>query len=209
MNLPNKNRPFLLALLAIVGITSQYFCSQPAPTPGSDATPAKTQISEEEIINKGKYYVTMAGCNDCHTPKIMTPAGPELDTTRILSGHPAGSPMIPITYDATKPGNWMLAAPDLTSWVGPWGISFTANLTPDPVTGLGSWTPEVFIKTLRTGKHLGQPGGRQILPPMPWQMYAQLTDEDLTMIFTYLQTIPAIKNQVPVPVPPNEVMKKK
>lgn len=199
----------MLALLAAVAISSHYFCSQPAPNPGTDASPVKKQLSEEEMLAKGKTYVTMGGCNDCHTPKIMTPAGPELDTTRLLSGHLAGSPIPPITYDATKPGNWILAAPDLTSWVGPWGISFTANLTPDETTGLGAWTAEVFIKTIRTGKHLGQAGGRQILPPMPWQMFSKLSDEDLTLIFTYLQSIPTIKNQVPAPIPPNEVMKKK
>ena len=44
--------------------------------------------------------------------------------------------------------------------------------------------------------------GRQILPPMPWPVYGQMTDEDLGAIFAYLQTVPAISNRVPEPVPP-------
>jgi hypothetical protein len=51
---------------------------------------------------------------------------------------------------------------NLTAWVGPWGISFAANLTPDVATGLGRWTVEKFIQTMRTGKHLGV--GRPLLP---------------------------------------------
>ena len=55
-----------------------------------------------------------------------------------------------------------------TAWAGPWGVSFTANLTPDKETGLGDWTEEMFIKTMRTGLHQGK--GRPILPPMPYFM---------------------------------------
>jgi len=53
---------------------------------------------------------------------------------------------------------------------------------------------------MRTGKHMGT--ARDILPPMPWQMYAQLSDDALKAIWAYLGTIPAIKNHVPDPIPP-------
>ena len=52
-----------------------------------------------------------------------------------------------------------------TAFAGPWGVSFTANLTPDKETGLGKWTEEMFIATMRTGRHQGK--GRPMLPPMP------------------------------------------
>jgi hypothetical protein len=79
-------------------------------------------------------------------------------------------------------------------------VSFTANLTPDKATGLGHWTVDQFIKTMRTGKHLGT--GRNLLPPMPWQDVAVLTDRDLRAVFAYLQTVPPIVNAVPQPIPP-------
>jgi hypothetical protein len=79
-------------------------------------------------------------------------------------------------------------------------VSFTANLTPDKETGLGTWTEENFIQTIRTGRHLGR--GRPILPPMPAPVYANFTDEDLGSIFAYLQSLPPRKNQVPTPWPP-------
>ena len=81
-----------------------------------------------------------------------------------------------------------------TAWTGPWGVSFTANLTPDPETGIWrEMSEEQFIQALRTGRHLGQ--GRPILPPMPWLPYGQKTDDDLKAIYAYLQIDPADQEQ--------------
>ena len=165
----------------------------------------KKEMTKAELISKGKYLVNLGGCNDCHSPKIMTKMGPVPDTTRLLSGHPSNEPLGTIDPKVISSGKWLLASSDLTAWVGPWGISYTQNLTPDPETGLGNWTPELFIKALRTGKHMGV--GRPIMPPMPWQPIGHLKDEDLKAIFAYLQNLPAIHNKVPAPVPPNMIAK--
>ena len=195
---------FFVACIAII----QFGCNN-VQTTQQTSEPAKKELSHADMVSRGKYLVTAGGCNDCHSPKLMTPQGPVPDTSKILSGHPASQPLLPIDKNALKPGNWILFGPDLTMTVGPWGISYSANLTPDTATGLGAWSEDVFIKTLRTGKHLGQEGGRQILPPMPWQDFAQLDDEDLKSIFTYLQSLPAISNKVPAPVAPPDVAKMK
>jgi hypothetical protein len=67
-------------------------------------------------------------------------------------------------------------------------------LTPHD-TGLGVWTEEIFIKSMREGKHMG--AGRPILPPMPWPAYSQMTDDDLRAVWQYLQSIPPIDNVAP------------
>ena len=136
----------------------------------------------------------------------MGPNGPEPDMTRMLSGQPENLKMgSPPTLPT---GQWAAAFSSTnTAFAGPWGVSYTANLTPDPDTGLGNWTEEMFIQALRTGKHMGV--SRPILPPMPWPWYAEFTDEDLKAIYAYLRTIPAIKNQVPNPEPPVEPVKPK
>jgi hypothetical protein len=167
-----------------------------------------TSKKGEDLVKRGGYLVLVGGCNDCHSPKIMTPQGPVLDTTKLLSGHPAGSPLPPLDANAGKPGHWYYAAPDLTAWVGPWGISYTYNLTPDSTTGLGTWTADMFIKTMRTGKHMGLDNGRPILPPMPWQEIGRMADDDLKAIFAYLQTLPAVKNTIQAPTPPNQLSKR-
>jgi hypothetical protein len=101
------------------------------------------------------------------------------------------------------PGPWMFTGSGtMTAWSGTWDTSFTANLTPDKETGLGNWTAEQFIQAIRARRHLGR--GRPILPPMPAVIYANSSDEDLRAVFAYLQSIPAISNRVPEPLPPAE-----
>ena len=156
----------------------------------ADASPDK--------VARGKYLVSTSGCHDCHTPWVMGPRGPEPDMSRALSGHPADFELPP----APKPaGPWIAStAATNTAFNGPWGTSFTANLTPDKETGLGKWTYANFRDTIRGGKHMGR--GRPVLPPMPIQVYRNFTDQDLESVFAYLQSIPAINNRVPEPLAP-------
>jgi mono/diheme cytochrome c family protein len=154
--------------------------------------------TEAGLVQRGRYLVTAMGCNDCHTPWKLGPGGPEPDMSRALSGHPADFVMPPPPTLA-GPWAWSGAATN-TAFAGPWGVSFTANLTPDPETGLGRWTAETFIAALRTGRHEGK--GRPILPPMPYRMIRTLTDEDLRSVFAYLQSLPPIRNRVPTPIDP-------
>jgi cytochrome c553 len=152
-------------------------------------------------VTRGEYLVWFGGCNDCHTPWKMGPKGPEQDFSRRLSGHPADLKMPPAP--ALPAGPWaMNASGTMTAWSGPWGVSFTANLTPDKETGLGDWTEEMFIATMKTGRHQGK--GRPLLPPMPYFNLQKLTDEDIRSVFAYLQSLPAISNRVPAPIDAEE-----
>lgn len=157
------------------------------------------QEAEAAKVARGKYLVTFGDCNDCHTPMKMGPRGPEPDLSRLLSGHPDNAHLPP--PPKLPPGQWSVVAAGLTAWAGPWGTSYAANLTPDRNTGMGIWTEEVFINSMRTGKHYGV--ARDILPPMPWQGLAALSDEDLKAIYAYLRSIPPITNRVPAPAPPS------
>jgi hypothetical protein len=166
-------------------------------------SPAQKNDSEKmrATIERGKFLVDLGGCNHCHSPKMMTPRGPVPDTTRLLSGSPSGWAVPAVPVEAMGPDKWgAVTSPDLTAWAGPWGISFTRNLTPDKETGLGSWTDAVFIKALRTGKDMGE--GRAILPPMPWEDIGKLPDADLKAMFAYLKSLKPIRNAVHDPVPP-------
>jgi mono/diheme cytochrome c family protein len=152
-----------------------------------------------KLVKRGEYLVMTVGCGDCHTPLKMGAKGPEPDMSRMLSGHPQDMKMPASPISA--PGPWMGSfASTMTAWAGPWGVSYTRNLTPDKETGLGDWTEQNFIATMRTGKRMGK--GRDLLPPMPWPAFKNMTDDDLKAIFAYLRTIPAVKNNVPEPVPP-------
>jgi mono/diheme cytochrome c family protein len=180
---------FHLSLIATAAVAAALFAACYSTTP------------RERMVARGQYLVTVGGCNDCHTPLKMGPAGPEPDISRLLSGHPS-SFKVTSPPPAGSPQWMMIAAATNTAFAGPWGVSFTANLTPDTNTGTGIWTEDTFIKTLRTGKHWGT--SRDILPPMPWFNYREMTDDDLKAVFAYLRSIPPVHNQVPDPIPPAE-----
>jgi len=162
---------------------------------GGTAPGAKTGNAAQ--IARGKYLVEIMGCHDCHTPTKMGPKGPEWDMTRALSGHPEEAVMPPAP--ALPPGPWVATiSGTFTAFSGPFGTSFTKNLTPDKETGLGDWTVEEFIATMQTGRERGK--GRPVLPPMPVQNLKALSDSDIRALFAYLQSIPAIKNRNPQPI---------
>jgi mono/diheme cytochrome c family protein len=183
------------ALLALSGAVSLgTAAAQGKPSP--QAKPA----GSDAAVARGRYLVTLGGCNDCHTPLEMGPNGPAPDMKRMLSGHPEQLVMPPAP---AMPGPWAIAmAGTATAFAGPWGTTFAPNLTPDPETGLGKWTEKDFVDTVKSGRHLGR--GRPILPPMPIQNLQQATDEDLKAIYAYLRSIPPIRNQVPALRPPAE-----
>lgn len=189
---------FIIAIVLTVLLL--FACSQPRESASvSEASTVKP--SHEQLVERGAYLVTIAGCNDCHTPKIMTPHGPELDSSRLLSGHPADERLAPIPASA----GFMHFSPGLTAAVGPWGVSFTANLTPDPL-GLGGWSFDQFKTAITHGKYRGIEGGRPLLPPMPWQNLVNIHDEDARAIFAYLQSLKPIPNRVPAPIPPVDIV---
>lgn len=158
-----------------------------------------------DMINRGEQLVSEGRCSFCHTPSIDSDEGSIPDPERLLSGHPAetGVPELPDVPAGSQQWLEFLNNLESTVWAGPWGITFAANLTPDKETGIGNWTATNFVNTMKTGKHAGF--GRDILPPMPWDDYRQLSDEDLEAIFAYLQTIEPVKNEVPEPVLPDEI----
>jgi mono/diheme cytochrome c family protein len=108
----------------------------------------KTPLNDDSV-ERGKYLVTLGGCNDCHTPKVSGPDGaPVLDTKRLLSGHPENVPPPMWTPEDAKQRNVLATTNDmLTAWAGPWGVSFASNLTPDQGTGMGEWAEARLSKS--------------------------------------------------------------
>lgn len=189
----------ILALVTIVSIgLTLISCSEPAKTEFIQPT----DLNQEQLIKRGAYLVNTSACHDCHSPKVMTPNGPEPDPERLLSGYPANEPMPEIKVTALK--DWVLFNQHLTSAVGPWGASFAANITSDE-TGIGNWTEEQFFTAIRKGKYKGLEGSRSLLPPMPWQVYRNMKDDDLKAIFAYLKSTKPVHNIVPAPIAPDQI----
>ena len=150
----------------------------------------------ESQVKYGEHLVMITGCNDCHTPKKMGPAGPEPDLSIALSGHPAKVPC-PNVDRKDMESKGLAVTNDLTAWVGPWGISYAANITSDS-TGIGNWSESQFILCLREGKWKGLAGNRDLLPPMPSQSsFKYMTDDELKAIFAYLKSTRPVSNVEP------------
>jgi hypothetical protein len=158
-------------------------------------TTAATTPSKDSLVKRGAYLVAIIGCNDCHSPKMMGPNGPFPDPAKILSGFPSNAPVPVASADDVKNGLVVFSG-DLTAAIGPWGTSFAANITSD-ATGIGNWKEAQFKNALRHGKYKGLDGDRMLVPPMPWQDFSNLTDEDIEAIFYYLQTTKPVNNVVP------------
>lgn len=157
----------------------------------SDATQAEGSNTAQ--LKRGALLVGIGGCVDCHTPFKMGANGPEKDMARGLSGHPE---QLRLGAPPRLDGDWNWAgSATMTAFVGPWGTSYAANLTPDRETGIGTWKEKDFVQAMRTGKHIGV--ARPIMPPMPWQAVGRLPDSDLRAIYAYLKAQPAVKNKVP------------
>jgi mono/diheme cytochrome c family protein len=163
----------ILALTAVTAATlaATYFVVSCTSTKGTTAA-VPAAMTADQKVERGRYLVTAMPCVDCHTPGTFYGAP---DTTRMYSGSEIG-------------------------WVGPWGVVYAANLTPDS-TGIGAWSEDEIAHTIRTGN---RPDGRQLAPIMPWTSFANLTDEDAHAIAAYLKTLKPVHHKPPAPVPPGK-----
>lgn len=191
-----------LGLTAIILTPVFYSCSNSNEKQNNNKTTAD-KPKQEDIIKEGQHLVTIMGCNDCHSPKKMGAQGPEIIADLMLSGYPSDRPLVKFDSKLIKEG-FPMFYPDLAAAAGPWGISFAGNLTPDE-TGIGNWTEEQFKKAMTEGKFKGLDGSRTLLPPMPWENYKSLTNDEIHSIFAYLKSIKPVENIVPSPVTPVKI----
>lgn len=186
----------------VPGFFAALFCLSNCQQPSKEnLTTVEANLSNEARVKRGEYIVSFAGCDNCHTPKMMTPNGPRSDKSLRLSGHPAAEPFTAGNKKELISKELVAVfSPSLTAAAGPWGVSYASNLTPDD-TGIGNWTEAQFMKAIREGKSKGLDGTRPLLPPMPWKAISNMTDEDLKAVFAYLKTVKPVRNVVPNPKP--------
>ena len=187
----------LLLYAALVSGLTLAACRQRETAPLRAASRETAATPVQSPVERGRYLVETSGCDDCHTPMTVGPEGPAPDMTRRLSGHPESLTMPPPPeLPAGSPWGYVGATTN-TAFAGPWGVSYSANLTPDQNTGLGIWTEAMFVGAMRSGKHMAT--SRPILPPMPWRWYSKMTEEDLKAIYAFLTSVRPVVNHVPDP----------
>lgn len=154
--------------------TDDYEIVKPVTlTPNATAT--KNPSKE---ITHGQYLVTLLACGACHTDGALVG---KPDTDHYLGGSRIGIAFSnPFIED--KPG-----------------VVYPPNITPDELTGIGSWGEEEIRNGIRSGidRH-----GKRLTSVMPWPGYAALSDGDVDDIVAYLRSVRAVRHQVPANVNP-------
>lgn len=190
--------------LAILFLTASVTLIVVSCDNGKTASAATAEtMSNDALVKRGDYLVNSIGCDDCHSPKKMGAHGPEIIPELRFSGYPADRPVGKVDTGSIMKG-WSMFGPDFTNTAGMWGMSFAGNISSDE-TGIGNWTEEQFMTALRKGKYKGLEGSRDLLPPMPWFVYKNMSDEDIRSIFAYLKTTKPVRNIVPAPKPLSEL----
>ena len=139
--------------------------------------PSKAALEEKldsnNIIGYGKYLVTMSGCTECHS-KVNK--GTKIPGTEFGGGR---------AFDL--PNGTVVTSP---------------NITFDRTTGIGNWDRNIFIRKFKQYTDSGYAprtvAAADFNTPMPWLMYAGMTESDLAAIYAYLGTVKPISNQVKV-----------
>jgi mono/diheme cytochrome c family protein len=75
---------------------------------------------------------------------------------------------------------------------GPFGTVYSTNITPDPHTGIGTWTDEQIVTAIRLGR---RPNGERLIPVHPYPVFNGMAEQDLKALVAFLKTVPAVKRQ--------------
>jgi hypothetical protein len=184
---------FILFVITVSVVILVVACTNNA----AQNTSRAPKMDSAEMVERGRYLVNAMGCDDCHSPKRMGPEGPEIIPELRFSGFLHNGKIPPVDTMTVKKG-WVLMSMEGTSFIGPWGASFSANISGDD-TGIGTWSESQFLKAIREGKYKGMDNSRPLLPPMPWFVYKNMNDKDLKSIFAFLKTVKSPENVVPAP----------
>lgn len=141
-----------------------------APRPAGSVPP----VDHADRKKFGQYLVAVGGCEACHTP--VDERNNPLPGKTLAGGN---------VFDSSL------------------GKVVSANLTPDIETGTGKWSEEFFLKKFYDYKEYATNGpppspGPQSFTLMPWLGFAMRDPEELSAIYAYLRTVPAVHNAVEV-----------
>src|SRR3989442_1586422 len=145
---------FIRGLIGLVLVLTAG-CVNNAPPSAETKTSAADKAAAQPAqspVERGKYLVTVGGCNDCHTPKKLGPNGPEPNMDLELSGNPSTEKLAPVPVGLIAPDKYLTVVNNhLGAGGGPWGVRFAMELQRDKSTGLGSCAEKMFMTTSRPG----------------------------------------------------------
>jgi mono/diheme cytochrome c family protein len=162
---------FVVMALLIASMAAIYFsaCNNSKTEPEASTS---NKDSIDKVLKRGEYLTLhVAMCLDCHSKRDFSKyAGP------IMSGTEGGG------------------GEEFGQKLGVPGVVYARNITPDPETGIGTWTDDDILRALTQGI---SKTGDTLFPIMPYMNLNHIAKDDLLSIIAYLRTLKAIKNKVP------------
>ena len=141
---------------------------------------------QTDLVAQGKYIATVAGCTSCHTPLKPEYGNPQTLTFEQIQTIAFNE------LEAQDPAKFLAGGRPFD--LGPAGIVFTRNITPDTETGVGAWTDEQLKIAIKTGI---DNKGKLLFPVMPYHVYNGMADSDLEALVAYLRSVGAVNNPIP------------
>ena len=139
------------------------------PPPPNPEVPIREHAPTGRTRERGEYLVTMSICKDCHSPR--SPSGVGYDLGHFMAG-----------------GGFAFRRVDHVDIIPP-------NLTPDAMTGIGTWSEDDIVRAIKTGI---AKDGHRLNPFMPYSVaFFAMTDDDAHAIAMYLKTIPPVRRTLP------------
>jgi mono/diheme cytochrome c family protein len=122
-----------------------------------NADKAMSDADMADPVKRGFYLATIGHCFECHTPMERGQR----------------------QWDKYGAGGFRFE--------GPFGESFSRNITSHPEKGIGAWTDAEIKRAITQGV---RKDGTRLKPPMGYAWYARMNDTDLSAIVAYLRTVP-------------------
>ena len=130
--------------------------------------PAPALPAHTPDLANGKYMFTAGGCAECHAVPVKGCDDLKTKDKEVLAG-----------------GRCLKT---------PFGVFHVPNISPDKETGIGDWTTVEFVNAMKRGI---APDGSYLYPAFPYASYQRMSYEDLIDLKAYLDSLPAVKSQVP------------
>jgi mono/diheme cytochrome c family protein len=163
---------FVLSALLIMSMAAFYFsaCNNSPTEPQAN----NKEDSLKKVAERGEYLAThVIPCLDCHSKRDFSKySGPIVPGTEGMGGEVFDHKL----FDAVP------------------GTVYAKNITPDPETGIGTWTDDELLRALTQGINKS---GDTLFPIMPYANLNRMAKEDLLSIIAYIRALKPIKNKVP------------
>lgn len=162
-----------LAILFTV-LSAGYFTACNSNNKATETAVVSKEDSLKKVVARGEYLaVHVAACMHCHSMRDFRKfAGPTVPGTEGGGGEKFDHSIL----DAIP------------------GVFYSRNITPDPETGIGTWTDDEVLRAITQGI---SKNGDTLFPLMPYANFNRMAKDDLMSIIAYLRTLKPIKNKIP------------